>query len=58
MNNLNYEEITLNHLNELAESYVETFNAEPWNDKWTTDTARKRLHQMINTEDLPSRFGN
>lgn len=49
---MNYEEITLNHLNELSQLYVETFNAEPWNDAWTFDTAAKRLRQMINTEDF------
>ena len=48
---LHYEEITLEYLDELAELYVETFNSEPWNDEWTVDTAKKRLHQIINTED-------
>ena len=46
-----YEEITIDHLDKLAELYVETFNSEPWNDEWTVCTAKKRLHQMINTED-------
>lgn len=48
---MDYEEITIDHLDELASLYVETFNSEPWNDKWTISTATKRLHQMINTED-------
>ena len=48
---LYYEEITLAHLDELASLYVETFNSESWNDVWTTCTATKRLHQMINTKD-------
>lgn len=30
-----YEEITIDHLDKLAELYVETFNSEPWNDEWT-----------------------
>lgn len=47
---MDYEEITIDHLDELASLYVETFNSEPWNDKWTISTATKRLHQMINTE--------
>ena len=46
-----YEEITIDHLDKLAELYVETFNSEPWNDEWTVCTAKKRLYQMINTED-------
>ena len=45
-----YEEITLDHLEGLASLYVETFNSEPWNDKRTVSTAKKRLQQMINTE--------
>ena len=49
--NLNYKEIELNDLSEMAALYVETFNAAPWNDQWTMETARKRLHQMISTED-------
>ena len=49
--NTHYEEITLYHLDELASLYVETFNSEPWNDEWTISTAKKRLQQMINTED-------
>lgn len=46
-----YEEITIDRLYELASLYVDTFNSEPWNDKWTINTATKRLCQMINTED-------
>lgn len=49
---MHYKEIENNNLEEMALLYVETFNAEPWNDKWTIDTAKKRLHQMINTEDF------
>lgn len=51
MDDLCYEEISIHHLEELAELYVETFNSEPWNDEWTIETAKKRLQQMINTED-------
>ena len=32
--------------------YIDTFNSEPWNDKWTIETAEKRLGQMINVEDF------
>ena len=46
---LYYEEMTENHLDELAQLYVETFNAEPWNDEWTFETARKRLYMMLHT---------
>lgn len=47
---LRYEEIKESHLDELALLYVETFNAAPWNDEWTFETARKRLQWMIQTE--------
>ena len=47
-----YKEVEKSDLDEMAMLYVETFNSEPWNDKWTIDTAKKRLHQMINTEDF------
>jgi len=40
---LEYKNISLDDVNDLAEMYVETFNAEPWNDKWTIYTASKRL---------------
>ncbi|BBF43719.1 hypothetical protein lbkm_2407 [Lachnospiraceae bacterium KM106-2] len=49
---LTYQEMKLEDISELAKMYVETFNAAPWNDKWTIETASKRLHQMINVEDF------
>jgi len=48
---LRYEEIKESHLDELAHLYVETFNAAPWNDEWTFETARKRLQQLLYSED-------
>lgn len=30
-----------------AELYVKVFNAEPWNDNWTMDTAYKRLSDFF-----------
>lgn len=47
---LHYEEIAKSHLDELARLYKDTFNAAPWNDEWTFETARKRLYMMIHTE--------
>lgn len=49
---LSFKQIEVCDIPELAKIYVETFNAEPWNDKWTIETASKRLHQMINVEDF------
>jgi len=31
------------HLDECADLLLATFNAEPWNDKYTPDTAKKQL---------------
>ncbi len=31
------------HLDECAHLYVSTFNTEPWNQRWTLETARKKL---------------
>lgn len=45
---MDYREITIEDLSELAKIYAETFNSDPWYDKWTRKTAEKRLSQMIN----------
>lgn len=45
-----FEEIKKSDINNIARVYVKTFNAEPWNDKWTIETAYNRLMQMVNCE--------
>lgn len=47
---LNFKDITNADIKALAKLYVETFNAAPWNEEWTQETAEKRLYQMINVE--------
>ena len=47
---LTYKEIEREDLPLLAAMYVETFNAPPWNDAWTEETAGKRLRQMAESE--------
>lgn len=37
------------HIMKCAELYVRVFNAEPWNDKWSTETAYKRLLDIYNS---------
>jgi aminoglycoside 6'-N-acetyltransferase I len=37
------EEFKAVHLDECARLAVATFNAEPWNDEWTFDTAKQEL---------------
>ncbi|WP_459479261.1 GNAT family N-acetyltransferase [Clostridium saccharoperbutylacetonicum] len=32
-----------------SELFVEAFNNEPWNDKWTLETAKKRLNDIYMT---------
>ena len=47
---LTYKEIEKEDLASLAAMYVETFNAPPWNDAWTPETAGTRLRQMAEAE--------
>lgn len=44
---MDYREIVVGDVAELAKIYAETFNSDPWYDKWTLETAEKRLSQMI-----------
>jgi GNAT superfamily N-acetyltransferase len=37
------------YLDECANLLISAFNIEPWNEKWTFDTARKRLENTYNT---------
>ena len=41
------KEINMSALDSMIELYIESFNSAPWNDNWTTETARARLSQMI-----------
>ncbi len=45
-----YKEFNINYLDEVSKLYVKSFNSPPWNDKWTEETAKKRLNQMLNCE--------
>lgn len=47
---MTYEILTKNHLEEIVEIYIKAFNAPPWNDKWTKETATKRLSQILSHE--------
>lgn len=49
---ITYKTMELTDIPQLARLYVETFNAPPWNDGWTEETAGRRLHQMIHVEDF------
>ena len=48
---MQFKQIELSDLNVLVKMYIETFNAGPWNDEWTVETASRRLTQMIKCPD-------
>ena len=48
-------EILRADLEELAKLMVEVYNAPPWNDKWTKETAKESLADLL---DFPKFVGN
>lgn len=46
---IEFNEISLEVIEECALLYVDTFNSEPWNDKWEFDSAYNRLKDIYNT---------
>ncbi len=47
-----YRTVELSDIDAIAAMYVETFNAPPWNDHWTHESASKRLLQIANSEEF------
>ncbi len=43
--------MTRDHLDGCARLLVSAFNAEPWNEKWTLETARKDILWTLNAPD-------
>ena len=43
-------DMELSHIAEYAELFVSVFNAEPWNDSWTKETAQIRIENMMKTD--------
>lgn len=39
--------LTNDHLMDCTDLYIQVFNGEPWNDKWTFETAKKRLDDIF-----------
>lgn len=37
------------NLNQYAILFKDAFNSEPWNEKWTIETASKRIDEMMST---------
>lgn len=48
---MTFEILNEKHIGNLAPIYVQTYNAPPWNDKWTIDLAAVRLDEIINCRD-------
>ncbi len=44
-----YSEITKDDLQAMSQLFMEVFNEAPWNDKWTIETAYKRLEMFYNS---------
>ena len=42
-------DMELSRIAEYAELFVSVFNAEPWNDSWTKETAQIRIENMMKT---------
>lgn len=49
---MQFEKMTVSHIDEIVPMYIEAFNAPPWKDCWTEETVKRRLHQMIQVEDF------
>lgn len=47
--NIEIIDMDLSHLIEYAELFVSVFNAEPWCDLWTKETASIRIENMMKT---------
>ncbi|MBS5886465.1 MAG: GNAT family N-acetyltransferase [Clostridium sp.] len=51
-NLIEYRSVDNSILEELVALFIETFNAEPWNDEWTVATAEKRLSALLNSKEF------
>lgn len=47
---MQYKKLTEDDIPKLIPLYIESFNAAPWQDQWTAETAGKRLRQMLRRE--------
>lgn len=51
---MNYRQFLLGDVADVAALYMASFNAPPWNEHWTLETASQRLRQMLQR---PSAYG-
>ena len=47
---MDFKEIGRNDIKELTAVFIAAFNSPPWNDRWSFETACKRLEQMMDGE--------
>ncbi len=47
--NITTKNMTLSNIGDYSKLFVSVFNSEPWNDKWTVETASLRIENMMNT---------
>ncbi|MBO0999979.1 GNAT family N-acetyltransferase [Bacillus sp. SD075] len=41
--------LTLENVEQCTELYMNVFNSEPWNERWTYETAKERLSDLLHT---------
>lgn len=46
---MNIRTYTAQDLQKCTATFIEVFNAEPWNDEWTTERATRYLHDFTQT---------
>ncbi len=46
---MNYRQFDRNDILPCTETFIQVFNQEPWNDKWTTERAQQYLQDFTHT---------
>ncbi|WNY28972.1 Acetyltransferase YpeA [Methanimicrococcus stummii] len=46
---MKFSEFKPEHIPEVSDLFIKAFNAPPWNDTWTSETAAKRLAQQTSS---------
>ena len=48
--NITIENMKKERIADYAELYMSVFNVPPWNDSWSSETAHRRVSEMISTD--------
>lgn len=43
-------QMKINNIDEYAQLFMSVFNSAPWNDKWTYETAKVKILNLMNTD--------